>query len=162
MLRKRRPPWALYKVCLISIVIQGPHTGQRYVDEGLHPNVLPIYQTVWNNFLFQKDNTGIPAIWQGTVWKLVMPYPLTGLQGPYPSPIDHPWDNLGWWVHDRILSQLPRFPNSKTSWLNDGNAFHKEWVGYNPRLLLSIHKRLKECIRKGGGYTRYDLQYITL
>ena len=50
---------------------------------------------------------------------------LTGLQGPDPSPIDHPWDKLIWWVYDRIFSQPPRFPNSKTSWLNDGIAFHK-------------------------------------
>ena len=162
MLRKRRPPWAVYKVCLICIVIRWPLTGQRYVDERLQQHVLPIYQTFWNKFLFQEDNAGIPAIWEGTVWKLVMPNPLTGRQGPDPSLIDHPWDSLGWWVHDRTVSQAPRFPNSKTSWLNDGNAFHSGWVGYNPRLLLSMRKRLTECIHIKGDYTRYALQYITL
>ena len=76
MLRKRRQPWALYKVCLICIVIWLSRTGQRNVDEVLHPYVLQIYQTVGNNFLFQQDNASIPAIWQGTVCKLVMSYPL--------------------------------------------------------------------------------------
>ena len=80
---------------------------------------------------------------------------LTGLPGPEQSLIDHPMDNLGWWVHDRIPSEPQHFLNWKTSWLNGGNVFHKAWVGYNSR-------RLIECIREGGGYTRYDLQYINL
>ena len=48
----------------------------RYVDKVLHPNVLQIYQTVGSNFFFQQDNVSIPSIWQGTVCKLVMSYPL--------------------------------------------------------------------------------------
>ena len=54
----------------------GSLTGQHYVDEVLYPHVLQIYQTDGNNFLFQQDNSSIPAIWQGTVCKLVMSYPL--------------------------------------------------------------------------------------
>ena len=63
-----------------------------------------------------------------------------------------------------ILSLPSRhiFRIGKTSWLNGGNAFHKAWVGYNPRLLLSMRKRLIECINEVGGYTRYDLQYINI
>ena len=87
--------------------------------------------------------------------------PLTGILGPDPSPIGHPWDILVLRVHDRIHPQLPHFPNLKTSWLNNGNVFHKG-VGYNPRLLLSMHKRLIECIYKGGGHTTDDIQYINL
>ena len=86
---------------------------------------------------------------------------LTGLRVPDPFLTGHPWDILGRWIHDRIPSQLPYFPNSNTSWLNNGNVFH-EWVGYNPRLLLSMRKSLIECIHKGGGHTRYVLQYINL
>ena len=88
--------------------------------------------------------------------------PLTGLPGSEQSPIDHPLYNLGWWVHDRIPSQPPHFPNRKTSWLNGGNAFHKAWVGYNPRLLLSRRKRLIKYIHKGGGHINPDLKYINL
>ena len=35
-------------------------------------------------------------------------------------------------------------------------------VGYNPWLVLSMRKRLIQCIHKGGGHTRYKLQYIDL
>ena len=87
--------------------------------------------------------------------------PLTGLQGPDPSPIGHPLDILGWQIHDRIPFQLQHFPNLNTNWLTIANVFH-EGVGYNPRLLLSMRKSLIECIHNGGGHTRYDLQYINL
>ena len=78
--------------------------------------------------------------------------PLTGLQGPDPSSIDHPWDILGRLIQDCIPSQLPHFLNSNTSWLNNGISFHKG-VGYNTRLILSIHKKRIEYIHKGGGHT---------
>ena len=87
--------------------------------------------------------------------------PLTGLPGPHPSPMGHPWDILGWWVHVCIPSQLSHFQNLNTSWLNNDNVFHMV-VGYKPRLLLSILKMLIECINKGGGHTRYNLRYINL
>ena len=38
------------------VVDRGTLTGQCFVDEVLHPYVLPISQTVGNNFLFQQDN----------------------------------------------------------------------------------------------------------
>ena len=84
---------------------------------------------------------------------------LTGLPGLKPSPLGQPWNILGRQIHDRIPYELPHFPNA--SWLNNGNVFH-EWWGYNRRLLLSMDKSPKECIHKGGGYTRYDLQYYTI
>ena len=46
MLKKRRPPWTLFKVCFIYIEIRGALKGQRYVDEVLHPHVLQFYQNV--------------------------------------------------------------------------------------------------------------------
>ena len=122
----------MYKVLLICIVIWGSLTGQGYVDEVLHPHYLQIYQTVGNNLLFQQANASIAAIWQGTVCKLIMSYPLTGLLGPDPSLISHPWDILGQRVHEPIPSQLPHFPNLNTSWLKNGNAFH-EGVGLQPK-----------------------------
>ena len=45
----------------------GVTSGQLYVNEGLHTHVLPIHQTVGNNFIFQHDNSSMPAVWQGTV-----------------------------------------------------------------------------------------------
>ena len=87
--------------------------------------------------------------------------PLTGFLGPDPSPIGHPWDILGRRIHGHIPSQLPHFPNFNTSWLNNGKVFHEGW-GINPKLLLSMRKSLIECIHKGGGHTRYVLQYTNL
>ena len=90
--------------------------------------------------------------------------PLTGLPGINSSHFDHPWDILGRWVHDRIPSKLPHFPNWNTSWLDNGNAFH---MGVQPpppppRLLLSMRERPMECSHKGVGHPRYDLQYTHL
>ena len=39
------------------------------------------------------------------VCKLAMSNPLTSLPGPNPSQIDHPWDNLARWIHNRIPSK---------------------------------------------------------
>ena len=89
------------------------------------PTCLQIYQTVGNTFLFQQDNASIPAVWQGTVCELVMSYPLTCVPGPESSLIGHHWDILGQRVHDHIPFQLQHFPNLNTSWLNNGNVFHK-------------------------------------
>ena len=81
---------------------------------------------------------------------------LTGLQGPNPSLIGHPWDILGRRAHDLIPPQLPYYPNSNTSWLNNGNVFHKG-MGLNQMLLLSMRKSLIECIHKGGGHVIQDM-----
>ena len=60
---------------------------------------------------------------------------LTGLPRPDPSPIGRPWDILGRWLHDRIPSQLPHFLISNSSWLNNGNVFHKG-LGAQPQTSL--------------------------
>ena len=138
------------------MVIRWSLTGQRYVDEVLPQHVVQIYQIVSS---FSKT---IPAHLQYgkelfAGWSCHTH--LTGLPGPDPSPIGRPWDILGQQIHDRIPYQLPHFPNSNTSWFNNGNVFHKG-RGYNNSFLLSMPKSLIECINKGGGHTRYDLQYI--
>ena len=54
-------------ICIVLHVIRGTLIGQLYVDEVLHPHALPIYPTVGNMFLYQKENASTkPAIWQGT------------------------------------------------------------------------------------------------
>ena len=52
------------------------------------------------------------------------------------------------------VNYLTHFLNFNTSWLSNGNVFH-EGVGYTLKSLI-------ECIHKGGGHTRYYLQYINL
>ena len=87
--------------------------------------------------------------------------PLTGLPGPDPSPISHPFDILGWRIHDRIPFQLQLFPNLNSNWLRIDNVF-QEGVGVQSQAPLNMFKSLIECIHKGGGHTRYDFQYINL
>ena len=58
--------------------------------------------------------------------------PLTGVPGLDPSPISQPLDILGQQVHDHTLFQLPHFPNSNTTWLNNGHLFQKG-VGVQPQ-----------------------------
>ena len=149
----------MYTVRLICKVIQGSLTDQRYVDEVLHPHVLQIYQTVRNISLFQQDNISIPAILQGTVCKLTMLYP------------------IDWPFRAQSISDLPPLGSSKLAdallYLNPSVKFPKfehkiieqcqcipRGVGYNLRIILSMRKSLTECIHKGGGQTKYDLQYI--
>ena len=86
--------------------------------------------------------------------------PLTGLLGPDLSPIGHPSAILGWRMHDRISSQLPHFQNLNTGWLINGIVIPRG-VGYNPMLVLSMHKSLIECNHRGGGHTIYKFIIIT-
>ena len=151
MLKTRKPPWALYKVCFICIVIRGPLTFQRYVDDFTHMSCkfIRLLETI-----FSSSRT-IPAYLQygkDLFSNLSCQTPLTGLPGPNPSPISHPLDILGRQIHGRIPSQLPYFPDLNTNRLNNGNVFH-EGVGYNPWLLLGVRKSLMLCIHKGGVHT---------
>ena len=151
----------MYEVRLICIVIQGRlQANAMRIKAFTHRSCksIRLFETI-----FSSSKT-MPAYLQYSKelfanWSCHTH--MTGLPSPDPSLIDHCWDNLGWWVHDRIPSQLPHFPNWNTSWLHKMH-FTTGWGGYNPRLLLSLYIRLIECIHKGGGQTRYDLQYITL
>ena len=89
------------------------------------------------------------------VCKLAMSNPLTslpGLRSTTPGII---------WPGGYIIVFLPKaakFPD----WNTIDNAFHKGWGWYNQRLLLSMRKRLIECIHKGGGHARHELLHTTL
>ena len=71
--------------------------------------------------------------------------PLAGLPDPDPYLIDHPWD-----IRDRRV--LSHYPNLNTSWLYNGNTFHR--VQMYTKALLSTHKRAIEYINKGGSHSR--------
>ena len=104
-------------------------------------------------------------IWQGTICKLVMSYPILAFKILILFHLTTPGIFETGMYMTCILFQLPHHPNWDASWLNNGNTFHREGGGYKciPRLLLSMRKRLIECINKGGGHERrYDLQYINL
>ena len=119
-------------VSSICIVIRGSLTGQRYVDEVLHPHVLPLYWTVGTIFLFQQDNAPIPAIWQGTICKLAMAYPLD-----WPSGIQIHLQSTTPGIIETVMyrtcipPQLPHYQNWIASWFHNGNAFHRRVGGSN-------------------------------
>ena len=85
---------------------------------------------------------------------------LTGLPGPDPSQIGHPWDILGRWIHGRFISRLPHFQNLTTNWLNNGNVFHEGWVQHQAP--FKHEEKTHRMHHKGGGHTKYDLQYTNL
>ena len=127
MLKIRRPPWTLYKVRLFCIVIRWSLTGQRYVDEVLHPHILQIYQTVENRKKrFSSSKTLVYLQYGKELFASWLCHtPLTGLLCRNSSLISHPCDILGWRIHDRIPSLLPHFTNLNTIWLNNDNVSHE-------------------------------------
>ena len=124
---KRRPPQALYKVRLICIVIWRSLTGQRYVDEVLHPHVLQIIRLLETIFSSSKTMPAYLQYGKELFASWSCHTLLTGLLGPDPSLIGHPWDILCRRIHDRIPSQLSCFQNLNTSWLINGHVFHERW-----------------------------------
>ena len=117
----------MYKVRLIYIVIRGSLTCQRYVDEVLHTHIMQIYQTVGIFFSSSKTISAYLQYDKELFANWSCHTPLTGLLRPDSSPISHPWDILGRRIYDRISSQLPHFPKSNTSWMNNCNVFHEGW-----------------------------------
>ena len=83
-----------------------------------------------------------------TVWSFHTP--LAGLPDPDPSPINHLWDNPDCGYMTRIPSLI------FVLFLTFPLVYYK----CIPRLLVSLCKRLIECINKGGSQTSYDLQYM--
>ena len=90
-------------------------------------------------------------------------------QTPWPAsqvPI-HLWSTTPGiiWTGGYMIVSLPSrhisLIGTLASW-TIGNAFHKGLGEFNQKLLLSLGQRLIECIHKGGGHTRYELQYINL
>ena len=108
-------------ICIVLHKIRSTLKGHHYLDEVLHPHALPIYQTVWNNFLFQLDNAPIPAIWQGTVLQAGQ----TGLPDPDPSPVDHLWDN-----RDLLVHGLYPFPAATLPITRIGTPLGEQWKRY--------------------------------
>ena len=148
------------KVCLICIVISSRgHLQANAMWMKSFTNMscksIRLFETI-----LSSSKTMQAYLQYGNELFASWPYhtPLAGLPGPNPSLIGHLWGILGWWVHDYIPYKLPCFPNLNTSLLNNGNVFHKG-VG---TILLSMRKKLIQCIHKGCGHTRYDLQYINL
>ena len=111
MLKKKKAILSFVK----CIVFRGSLTCQRYVDEIFRPHVLQIYLTVGNNVLFQQDISSTPAIWQGTVCRLGISYPLDWPSGARPITNRPPPGYSRRRIYDLTPSKLPYFPTSNTS-----------------------------------------------
>ena len=135
--------------------INGTLTAQRYVNEILEPVVLPAIQQD-NGITFQQDNARphtarLTRTFLGNNNIDCLPWPA---RSPDLSPIEHLWDNLGRKVYDPELYPLPPATLDELA-----ARLHREWVRIPQTdiqdLLLSMGRRLTECIAKGGGHTRY-------
>lgn len=136
------------------VSIQGTLTGQRYVNEVLRPHVLPLSMAVGRNFLFQQDNArphiarvARDCLHEGNVNVLDWPS-----RSPDLSPIEHLWDILGRRVRDSY-----QFPAATLEELQ--HRLLEQWQRIPQRdirhLIMSMRRRLQECVRKRGGHTRY-------
>ncbi|KAK7110266.1 hypothetical protein V1264_014168 [Littorina saxatilis] len=126
-------------------------TAQRYMDQVLHPHVLPFFQA-HGNWVFQHDNAR-PHTARATQDLLhrsgiqVMPWPALS---PDMNPIEQFWDLL--------QTQLNRVVPRPTTVADLDRAVQQTWTNI-PRqasntLVRSMHRRCQAIIDANGGHTR--------
>lgn len=137
-------------------VIQGNLTAQRYVDEILRAEVVPLlrrHQRRRRQLIFQHDNARPHAarVTQAFIQEArinVMDWPA---YSPDLNPIEHLWDELGRQVYRRPI------PPATVADLT--LALHQEWrnipMAFITRLCDSMPQRIHACARADGGHTRY-------
>nr|KAG5703556.1 hypothetical protein BaRGS_000941 [Batillaria attramentaria] len=127
-------------------------TAQRYMDQVLHPHVLPFFQA-HGNWVFQHDNAS-PHTVRGTQDLLqrsgiqVMPWPALS---PDMNPIEQFWDLL-----QTLLNRVVPRP---TTVAELDRAVRQAWANI-PRaasntLVRSMTRRCQAVIDANGGHTRY-------
>ena len=131
--------------------IRGNLTAQRYCDEILQLQVLPLMQQ--NGAIFQHDNAR-PHTERITTALLtnshvaVLPWPS---KSPDLNPIEHLWDAL-----DRRVRQRQPPLQSLQQLVN---ALQDEWNNIPQQaiqtLISSMSRRCQAVIDSRGGYTRY-------
>nr|KAG5686811.1 hypothetical protein BaRGS_032028 [Batillaria attramentaria] len=127
-------------------------TAQRYMDQVLHPHVLPFFQA-HRNWVFQHDNAR-PHTARATQDLLqrsgfqVMPWPALS---PDMNPIEQFWDLL--------QTQLNRVVPRPTTVAELDRVVRQAWANI-PRaasntLVRSVTRRCQAVIDANGGHTRY-------
>ena len=132
------------------VVIDGNLNAQRYVNEILRPNVLPLVRRY--NLIFQQDNARpntarISTDFINNQNIRNLPWPA---RSPDLSPIEHVWDILGRNVrsrhHVRTRQQMVA-------------VLHQEWNAIPQNvirdIISSMRRRCTACIRANGGHTSY-------
>lgn len=133
------------------VVVDGTLTSQRYVDEILHPHVIPFMQRHPEMLCFQQDNAR-PHAARLTRGYLddndiqVLPWPP---YSPDLSPIEHLWDILG----RRVLARHPHTRNDLVRILQE--EWHAVPQQTIKNLIRSMRGRCAACIEASGGHTRY-------
>ena len=126
-------------ICIVLHVIWDTLTGQHYVVEVLQPHSLPIDRTVEKHLPVSKCHH---VCNMAKNCLQVIPTCLA-FRTRLKSATSWILETSGYMAF--IPSQLPHYLNWNASWLNNGNAFHREWgTNVYPMLLLSIRKRLTD------------------
>ena len=133
------------------VVVRGNLTAQRYINDVLEQNLLPIIDR--STQILQQDNAR-PHTARVTMGFLeendvnVLPWPY---KSPDLNPIEHLWDAL-----DRRLRQ--RQPQAQTL-QQLATALQEEWENITQqqiqRLIRSCPRRVRSVIAPHGGHTRY-------
>ena len=136
------------------VVIPGILNGQRYIDEVLHPHVLPFLRQMGiNNATFQDDNARPHRarivngfLQQNNVRRMEWP-----AMSPDLSCIEHVWDVLGRAVSVRI-TEHSRLADLQRILVEEWRRIPQQTIR---RLVNSTRSRLVECRDSRGGYTHY-------
>ena len=132
------------------VVIPGTMTGARYLNEIVRPHVLPIVQQ--NNLTLQQDNAR-PHTARIVMAELdaivVLPWPA---RSPDLSPIEHLWDEVGRRLRDNYELSAVNVNQLADRTRHEWNAIPQDTIQH---LILSMPRRLAECMEKRGGHTSY-------
>ncbi|KAK7097817.1 hypothetical protein V1264_004740 [Littorina saxatilis] len=127
-------------------------SADRYINQVLHPYVVPLFQRYWN-CLFQQDNAR-PHTARATQDFLrhknvnLLPHPA---RSPDLNPIEHFWD-----IMQRRINALARRPRTAAELRA---AVTQLWAQVPQQqindLVLSMYRRCAAVINAQGGATRY-------
>ena len=137
------------------VVINGNLNARGYVDQVLHPHLLPLLTQHGGNarFLFQQDNARLHTARHTR--NFLQQHGVHVMQWPALSPdmncIEHLWDVLGRLVEE----QRPRPRNRQELIATLLQAWQQIPMATIRRLTMSMPARLWACIVANGGHTRY-------
>lgn len=135
------------------VVVDGNITARRYIDQILHPHMIPFMQQHRDVTVFQQDNARphsarVTQAYLQAQGVHVLPWPA---YSPDMNPIEHLWDYLG----RQVANRVPQPPNRQQLI----QVLRQEWDRIPQhtirRLVRSMRQRIAACIDAHGGHTRY-------
>lgn len=137
----------------LHVFARGGVNAQRYLNEVLIPIVRPYAGAVGDNFVLMDDNARPHRarvvnnfLEQEGIERMEWP-----ARSPDLNPIEHLWDQL-----QRAVLRQPRPPQTVQEL---ENALRRAWAAIAQeairRLIRSMPRRCRDCIRVRGGHTRY-------